>query len=377
MAKKFICSQCGQTFEAASMPDKCPVCGADSSHITEVKSKGINTNGNVYTICYAAVMVVLVAFLLAFVSSALKPAQDANVAIDKKKQILASLNVRGLAKSEVEAKYDELIQETFVLTPDGQQIEGADAFDVETKEIGDKFPIYVAKTADGEDAYVLPLKGRGLWGGLWGYVAVTLDGEKVLGAYFDHESETAGLGALIKEEKFQSQFIGRPVMGEDGKVALTVVKQGQSESETQVDGVTGATLTSKGVGEMVLNGIQQYVDAIGKGIEGAITKPAGCGRHEGCPELPECCKPGADCCKPGADCCPQPKPGCGKHEGCPEGKPECGGCPEGKPECGGCPDKAPQKCKSGNDCCKSGTCDKSGSCGKPGCDGDKACCGHK
>ena len=407
------------------MPDKCPICGADTSHLSEVKPKGINTNGNVYTICYAAVMVVLVAFLLAFVSSALKPAQDANVAIDKKKQILASLNVRGIAKSDVEAKFDELIQETCVVTPDGQVTEGG-AFEVETKEIGEKYPIYKAKTAAGDDALVLPLKGRGLWGGLWGYVAVTPDFQKVLGAYFDHESETAGLGALIKEEKFQSQFIGRPVMA-DGKVALTVVKQGASEAETQVDGVTGATLTSKGVGEMVLNGIQQYVDALGAG------KPAGCGKHEGCkkapkccdkpdctcptkklcackdgscgdeacncasdakccareecpcascekvapcemkhdcPELPECCKPGADCCKPGAECCPQPKPGCGKHEGCPQAEPGCGGCPEKAAEAG-------HKCKSGNDCCKSGKCDKSGSCGKPGCDGDKACCGHK
>ena len=406
---------CGQTFEAASMPDKCPICGADASHITEVKSKGINTNGNVYTICYAAVMVVLVAFLLAFVSSALKPAQDANVAIDKKKQILASLNVRGIAKSEVEAKFDELIQETCVITPDGQEIEGANAFDVETKEIGEKFPVYQAKTAEGDDALVLPLKGRGLWGGLWGYVAVTPDFQKVLGAYFDHESETAGLGALIKEEKFQSQFIGRPVMA-DGKVALTVVKQGASEAETQVDGVTGATLTSKGVGEMVLSGIQQYVDALGGGNAG------GCGKHEGCKHAPKCCeKPDCKCpekklcaCKDGscgdatcncasdAKCCAREecpcaccekmapcemKHGCGKHEGCPEGKPACGqhegcgkheGCPEAKQGCGDCPEKAAaHKCKSGNDCCKSGTCDKSGSCGKPGCDGDKACCGHK
>ena len=92
----------------------------------------INTNSNVYTICYAAVMVVLVAFLLAFVSESLKDKQKANVDIDKKSQILASLNVRGLAKSDVEAKYNELIQETYVLTPDGQEIEGADAFDVDT-----------------------------------------------------------------------------------------------------------------------------------------------------------------------------------------------------------------------------------------------------
>ena len=391
MAKKFICSQCGQTFEAASMPDKCPVCGADISHISEVKSKGINTNGNVYTICYAAVMVVIVAFLLAFVSSALKPAQDANVAIDKRTQILASLGVRGIAKSDVEAKYNELIQETYVLTPDGQEIEGADAFDVDTKEIGDKFPFYLAKTAAGEDAYVLPLKGRGLWGGIWGYVAVSLDGEKVLGAFFNHESETAGLGALIKDEPFQSQFIGRPIFGEDGKVALTVVKKGESKAQTEVDGVTGATLTSKGVGEMVQSGIQQYVDVIGKGIEGALGKAASkpeccnpCECKECCCEMGgdgECCNPcecEKCCCAPKAECahhegCEGNHEGCQKHEGCDKHE----GCPEGKAGCGECPEAEAHKCKSGSDCCKSGTCDKSGSCGKPGCDGDKACCGQR
>lgn len=396
----------------------------------------INTNSNVYTICYAAVMVVLVAFLLAFVSSALKPAQDANVAIDKKKQILASLNVRGIDKSEVEAKFDELIQETYVLTPDGQQIEGANAFDVETKEIGEKFPIYLAKTAEGEDAYVLPLKGRGLWGGLWGYVAVSLDCEKVLGAYFDHESETAGLGALIKDEPFQSQFIGRPVLGEDGKVALTVVKKGASEAETQVDGVTGATLTSKGVGEMVLNGIQQYVDAFGKGIAGAIAKPAGCGhapkccenpeckcpekklcackdgscgdaacncasdaqccaREEcpcaccekvapcemkhGCPELPECCKQVPECCIKQEECCKEQADCCKQMPECCKEKAEC--CPQpkhgcGKHEgCGGCPEKA--AAEAGHKCQSGNDCCKSGTCDKSGSCGKPGCDGDK
>ena len=372
------------------MPDKCPICGADTSHIKEEKPKGINTNSNVYTICYAAVLVVLVAFLLAFVSSALKPAQDANVAIDKKSQILASLNVRGLAKSEVEGKFDELIQETCVLTPDGQVIDGANAFDVQTKEIGDKFPVYKAKTADGAEALVLPLKGRGLWGGLWGYVAVTPDLQSVLGAYFDHESETAGLGALIKEAKFQEQFIGRPVMGPDGNVALTVVKKGSSEGETQVDGVTGATLTSKGVGEMVLTGIQQYVNALG----GA--KPAGncCHKAEKCCDKPDCtcaekkqcaCKDGS-CGDPACNCASDAK--CCAREECPcaacekvapcakaDGCPKANGCPKAD-GCGGCPKKAAgHKCQSGNDCCKSGVCDKSGSCGKPGCKGDKECCG--
>ncbi len=267
----------------------------------------INTNSNVYTICYAAVLVVLVAFLLAFVSSALKPAQDANVAIDKKSQILASLNVRGLAKSEVEAKYDELIEETCVLTPDGQMIEGADAFGVETKEIGQKFPIYQATTAAGDEAFVLPLKGRGLWGGLWGYVAVTPDFKQVLGAYFDHESETAGLGALIKEPKFQEQFIGRPVFGsEELQVALTVVKKGTATAQTEVDGVTGATLTSKGVGEMVTAGIQQYVDAFSAYLDGMFGgQEPECGKRQqgcnGCPEADRArCQDGQDCNRP---CC--------------------------------------------------------------------------
>ena len=302
MAKKFICSQCGQTFEAASMPDKCPICGADTSHLSEVKSKGINTNGNVYTICYAAVMVVLVAFLLAFVSSALKPAQDANVAIDKKKQILASLNVRGIAKSDVEAKFDELIQETCVVTPDGQVTEGG-AFEVETKEIGEKFPVYKAKTAAGDEALVLPLKGRGLWGGLWGYVAVTPDFQKVLGAYFDHESETAGLGALIKEEKFQSQFIGHPVMGADGKVALTVVKKGASEAETQIDGVTGATLTSKGAANPA--------DACSQSETKCCDKPeCVCATKRGCACQDGSCGDAACNCASDAQCCAKEECSC-------------------------------------------------------------------
>ena len=350
----------------------------------------INTNSNVYTIIYASVIVVIVAFLLAFVSSVLKPAQDANVAIDKRSQILAALNVRGMDKADITAKYEELIQNTCVLTSDGQVIDGLDAFEVETKEIGEKLPVYQAKTADGSDALVLPLKGRGLWGGLWGYIAVTPDLQRVLGAYFDHESETAGLGALIKDAKFQEQFIGKPVMGADGNVALTVVKKGSTENENQVDGVTGATLTSKGVGEMLLTCIQQYVNAIqGSQVAGLAQLSAGgcqkghdCGH---CAEAQKCCdKPTCDCaqkkqcaCKDGScgdeacncasddKCCKRkecPCSCCEKTAACPKAKscekPDC--CQEA----GGC-----------GQCCKDRKCDKCGSCGSEGCCKEgKSCC---
>ena len=356
----------------------------------------LNTNGNVYTICYAAVMVLIVAFLLAFVSSALKPAQDANVAIDKKKQILAALNVRDIEKSQVESKFAELIKSSLVYDAEGKSL-GGDAFDVETKEIGDKFPVYQAVDANGTQVSVFPLKGRGLWGGLWGYVAVD-GGGKVTGAYFDHESETAGLGALIKEKPFQEQFIGRPVYDPEGNVALTVVKKGSAKAETEVDGVTGATLTSKGVGEMVKSGLQQYIDVLRKSMGvGAVNQLAS--QPAKCCEKPECtcaqkkqcaCKDGscgdAACnCASDAKCCKREECACAscektepcqKHEGCADGKAACG-----KHEgCGNCPEKGAaegaHKCKSGNDCCKSGKCDKSGSCGKDGCKGDKACCGE-
>ena len=229
----------------------------------------MNTNKNSYTIIYASVMAIIVAFLLAFVSSALKPTQDQNVALDKKKQILAALNIRNIAKSEIEAKYAEVITADKVITSEGQIVkEGEnkdqDGFKVENKSISaENLPIYYCQVGD-EVKYVVPMTGRGLWGGLWGYVAINDDMKTVYGAYISHESETAGLGALIAEEKFQDQFQGKSLFaeGDETTIALTVVKKGKIEAGKeayQVDGVTGATLTSVGVANMVNEGLQQYV----------------------------------------------------------------------------------------------------------------------
>lgn len=230
----------------------------------------MNTNKNSYTIVYASVMVIIVAFLLAFVSSALKPTQDQNVALDKKKQILAALNIRGLASAEeIEAQYAEHVIADKIVNADGTVVEAGDkkdqnGFKVENKDISaEKLPVYFCQV-DSQMKYVVPMTGRGLWGGLWGYVAVNADLKTVYGAYFSHESETAGLGDLIAEQKFQDQFKGKHLFADDkgDKVALTVVKQGKVEpgkENYQVDGVTGATLTSVGVADMVNKGLQMYV----------------------------------------------------------------------------------------------------------------------
>ncbi len=229
----------------------------------------MNTNSNSYTIAYASVMVVVVAFLLAFVSSVLKPTQDKNVELDKKKQILAALNIRDLKDAAaVEEKYNEVVVADMVIDAEGQvQKDGAnkdqDGFKVENKEItATNMPLYLCKV-DGVTKYVVPVSGRGLWGGLWGYLAINEDCATVYGAYFSHESETAGLGSPIAEQKFQDQFCGKQLFADTAatQVALTIVKKGQvKDAATEVDGLTGATLTTKGAAAMVTDGLQKYIN---------------------------------------------------------------------------------------------------------------------
>ena len=247
----------------------------------------MNTNSNSYTIIYASVMVIIVAFLLAFVSSTLKPLQDANVAIDKKSQILASLNIRGLEKSQIQSKYSEVIVGDQIIKADGTVVnEGADkdkaAFVVESKDINEgNMPLYVANV-DGATKYVIPVTGRGLWGGLWGYIALNEDCKTVFGAYMSHASETAGLGALLVEPWFQERFLGKKLF-KDGSndVALTVVKAGAvKEADFEVDGITGATLTTNGIAAMVKDGLQKYIGFINTKTAGTCCNEQACEKTE-------------------------------------------------------------------------------------------------
>ena len=200
----------------------------------------LNTNGNVYTIVYAAVMVIIVAFLLAFVASALKETQDKNVALDTKKQILAALNIRDC--EDADAKYNE------VVAP------------------GDLNRDTLTAVVDGQEKLIVRVKGAGLWGGIWGWVSINKDGKTVFGTFFNHESETAGLGARIKDDQsFQDAFQNKQIFDADGNVALSVLKKGKEGNLSQeyvVEAVTGATLTSNGVNDMIQAGLKKYADVI-------------------------------------------------------------------------------------------------------------------
>lgn len=220
----------------------------------------MNTNSNSYTVVYASIMVVIVAFLLAFVNSSLRDMQNKNVELDTKKQILSSLGIKQV--KDVAAEYAKIVKQDMIVNADGtlSPYEGAfvTAYEKEYKENG-RAHIFVCRI-QGKTKYVIPVYGAGLWGSIWGYVSLNDDRNTVYGTYFSHASETPGLGAEIASEPFQNEFKDKHVM--DGStVALGVVKNGKVERpEFQVDGISGGTITSVGVDAMLKSCMAHYTN---------------------------------------------------------------------------------------------------------------------
>lgn len=227
----------------------------------------MKTNSNSYTIICSAVIVVIVAFLLAFVFQGLKPQQDANVALDKKKQILNALNIRDLSNEAADKTYKDVVEADEIIDAQGHILNAgkpggeAAGFKLESKDYKEgRLALYVCKV-NGQRKYVIPVYGMGLWGPISGYIALNEDKATVYGVYFNHESETAGLGAEIKDNAaWQAKFQGKKLFanGNDKTIALGVEKK-VDDPATQVDAVTGATLTSNGVRDMLHEGLSKYL----------------------------------------------------------------------------------------------------------------------
>ena len=261
--KKFKCKVCGYVHEGDKAPAKCPICNAPASEFEEIREEGeggkkkLNTNSNAYTILYATVMVIIVAFLLAFVSSALKSTQEKNVQLDTKKQILAALSIYDV--KDADAEFEKLGMTDMLMQPDGTLVKNDGPFQTIYKgEIAEgRLHVFECKV-DGQTKYIIPVYGAGLWGPIWGYIGLNDDKDTVCGVYFSHAGETPGLGAEITTPKFQTQFDGKKVL-ENGIVALGVEKNGKvSKPAYQVDGISGATITSKGVNDMLKDCLSAY-----------------------------------------------------------------------------------------------------------------------
>lgn len=227
----------------------------------------MKTNSNSYTIFYSAILVIVIAFLLAFISKGLESQQNSNVALDKKKQILYSLNIRDIDNEEADKQYktiveaDEIIDENNKVLAPGSIGGENDGFKLNSADFkAGKLALFICNVG-GQKKYVIPVYGLGLWGAISGYIAINADKSTVYGAYFNHESETAGLGAEIKDnQKWQEQFKGKQLFKDNDPktIALSVHKK-IDDSKTQVDAVTGATLTSNGVTDMLHNCLGKYM----------------------------------------------------------------------------------------------------------------------
>ena len=215
----------------------------------------MNRDSNVYTVVYAAVMVILVAVLLAFTSQSLRSFQKANEDNDKRQQILRSVNV-SVPANEAEAKYNELINDAFLINANGEKVGDAQAAFVGGED--GTFPVFVANI-DGQTKYIMAMNGAGLWGPLWGYISVDADKNTVFGTDFSHAGETPGLGAEITKPAFSSQFAGKQIFKNGEFKSIAVVKPGKSvDGQDYVDGISGATITSQGVGNMLFDSLKGY-----------------------------------------------------------------------------------------------------------------------
>ncbi len=227
----------------------------------------MNKESSLYTILYAAIMVIIVAVGLAFTHQALSDKQIANVNIDKMQQVLRALRVDATPK-DAEAKYAELIKEAYLIDESGQLVAGTEgvgtqdpAFqtDLASKEVKG-LPVFVAET-NGQKYYVIPMTGSGLWGAIWGYISFEEDGSTIYAADFSHESETPGLGAEIENRSFRARFEDKGLqLLKDGEYkSIAVVKPGQSHREKDyVDGISGGTITSNGVSDMLYGSVGRY-----------------------------------------------------------------------------------------------------------------------
>ena len=205
------------------------------------------------------VIITIVSLLLSITSGSLKSFQEDNVRLDTKKQILNSLPGVELGE-DAAATYAATIKEYNMLDAEGNVVKTLDPvadFDIKAEE--GQFPMYVAEV-NGETKYILPMNGAGLWGAIWGYMALNDDRNTVFGVFFNHAGETPGLGAEIVTENFRNPFIGKHLLNANNEfVSIAIEKAGTKvEGRDQVDAISGGTITSKGVETMLSTSLGNY-----------------------------------------------------------------------------------------------------------------------
>jgi len=226
----------------------------------------IDKNSNSYTFGFAILMVIVVGSLLAVASQGLKTRQEKNATDKKMMSILSAINIDA-TRENAQEMYNKYVIDSKIIS--GKDL-NAEAFNVDIKkEFRDKnisvsdrnYPLYICEK-DGDKYYIIPVVGTGLWGPIWGFVALESDFKTIYGANFDHKSETPGLGAEIKYASYSDQYTGETISDTTGNFQpIIVVKDGSGSGiNSKVDGITGGTITSKGVEEMTTRTLEVYAN---------------------------------------------------------------------------------------------------------------------
>jgi len=231
---------------------------------------------NLYIFSFASILVIIVAALLSFVAEELKPLQERNIEIEKKLDILRSVNMTaGIDEAEsktdfIEEQFGKNISESFVINSEGELVEGKNAFEIAKalkaemqKPLAEQgLPVFVANNPESGKKFIIPVLGKGLWGPIWGYIAIDDDYNTLYGTVFAHAKETPGLGSEINTDWFMDAFKGKKLFDIDGNfVSITVVKGKADPNDPHgVDGISGGTITSKALEKMLLDCLNPYVN---------------------------------------------------------------------------------------------------------------------
>lgn len=242
----------------------------------------MNINKNSYIFTFAAILVIVVGAALAIASEALKPMQQQNIKAEKMQSILATAGIV-VERTEAEEAFNKYISDQLILDSEGEVVENSEyvAFEVdvvnEYKSLeadARHYPLFVFNDGN-EKKYIIPMAGKGLWGPIWGYVALDEDLNTIGGTSFAHKGETPGLGAEIAEPAFQDQFVGKKIFDEQNEfVSVRVVKGGiipdGGDVYHAVHGISGGTITSNGVDEMLDRTLNVYIPFLKKNQQNNI-----------------------------------------------------------------------------------------------------------
>tara|TARA_R110002012_G_scaffold62168_6_gene163484 strand:+ start:129363 stop:130112 length:750 start_codon:yes stop_codon:yes gene_type:complete len=237
----------------------------------------VNTEKNSYTVLFAVLMVIVVGSLLAFLASGLKPMIDENERFEKQQNILYAMGVNQnegdgdvafVPTTEVEVAFSKYITKQLVLEgTTAVEKENAYLINVEKAlakaKSGEKaeLPLLIGEK-DGEEYYIIPMYGKGLWDAIWGYISLDRNME-VKGVFFDHKGETPGLGSNINQRFFMDDFKGESIMDDDTYKGVEVAKGNNDplnndKDDNAVDALAGATITGNGVSAMIKESLKLY-----------------------------------------------------------------------------------------------------------------------